>query len=89
LTPSEFHAAACAYRAHFEASVTSAGRTIAHNQLVGGVPKSAHLFNLAEDVIYDHVPPQDERLEIARRLGLKVIFEGDHDHLQPLDWRAG
>lgn len=34
-------------------------------------------------------PPVAERGAIAERLGLKLIDEGDHDHLQPLDWRAG
>lgn len=38
-------------------------------------------------------PPDElpfvQRAEIAGRLGLKLIAEGDHDHLQPLDWRAG
>jgi hypothetical protein len=33
--------------------------------------------------------PLVEREERAMRLGLKLIDEGDHDHLQPLDWRAG
>lgn len=33
--------------------------------------------------------PLAEREERARRLGLKLIDEGVHDHLQPLDWRAG
>lgn len=89
MTPAEFHEAMIAFRQHFDASTTSAGRTRAHNKRVGGVEKSAHLFNLAEDVVYDTLPPLDERLEIARRLGLKLIAEGDHDHLQPLEWRAG
>ena len=34
-------------------------------------------------------PPQEFRIEVARRLGLKLVIEEDHDHLQPLDWQAG
>jgi len=30
-----------------------------------------------------------DRTEIAERLGLYLEVENDHDHLQPLDWRAG
>lgn len=71
------------------ASVTSWGRSIKHNADVGGVPQSAHLYWLAADVVYD-VPVDPARaLDTARRLGLLRIPESDHDHLQPLDWRAG
>jgi hypothetical protein len=75
------------YRLLTGASATSSFRTAKHNHDVGGVPHSAHLAGLAVDVIYDDpTPTQAERQEWARRLGLKLIVEGDHDHLQPLDW---
>lgn len=93
MTPSEFHDRLRAYCGRFAASVTSSGRTVTHNRIVGGVERSAHLFWLAADVVYDHtleaVATLEERAEIARRLGLKLIHENDHDHVQPLDWRAG
>lgn len=42
-----------------------------------GLTSSVHWLNDAE------------RTEMARRLGLRLIVEHDHDHLQPLDWEAG
>ena len=72
------------------ASVTSWGRTAEHNAKVGGVPFSAHRFWVGLDVVYDDLHPvESTRVEIARRLGLTLIPEGDHDHLQPLDWSKG
>ena len=32
--------------------------------------------------------PEAHRRKIARRLGLKLIVEADHDHLQPIPWEA-
>lgn len=40
----------------------------------------------------DAHPPtihRNEREEIGARLGLRVLVEDDHDHLQPLDWKKG
>jgi hypothetical protein len=72
-----------------EGSVTSWGRSVAHNAVVGGVPQSAHLYWLAVDVTYDGPRNLALALDTARRLGLLLIHEADHDHLQPIDWRAG
>ncbi len=77
------------YCAALGASVTSYGRTTAHNHAVGGVEYSPHRVWLAADVVYDTPPSLAERQELARRLGLMLIVEGDHDHLQPLGWSAG
>jgi hypothetical protein len=71
-----------AYCAATGASVTSYGRTLAHNQKVGGVPDSAHLLWLAADVVYDKDGDVEWRTRVAKRLGLTLIHEGDHDHLQ-------
>jgi hypothetical protein len=30
-----------------------------------------------------------DRGDVAARVGLRLIVEDDHDHLQPLDWRKG
>lgn len=48
----------------------------------------------AQDFLAGFAPPhlqmvREGRANIAERLGLRVFFEGDHDHLQPLDWKAG
>ena len=87
MTVAEFAEAVSRYGMLMGASVTSWGRTLKHNTEVGGVTFSAHRFWLGCDLIYDG--PVLSKMETARRLGLKLIDEGDHDHLQPLDWVAG
>lgn len=34
-------------------------------------------------------PSRAAKIELATRLGLLLIDEGDHDHLQPLTWTKG
>jgi hypothetical protein len=71
------------------ASVTSWGRTEVRNAAVGGVALSAHRAWLAVDLVYDVAPPEATRRELARRLGLRLLPEADHDHVQPWGWAAG
>ncbi len=80
----DFAAAIIDYCTHTHASVTSWGRTIAHNTAVGGVAHSRHLTWTAVDVIYDSPILITERKTIAASLGLWLIDERDHDHLQSL-----
>ena len=89
MTPHDFLDAIRNYCTRFHASVTSYGRTPAHNTHVGGVLSSAHQFWLAADVVYDEVVPELIRRDVAKRLGLLLIVEGKYDHLQPLTWSAG
>lgn len=89
MTREDFADAVIAYEAITGASETSGGRTARHNAKVGGVAHSAHLAHRAVDVVYDDPPPKEERWSWAERLGLRLIVEDDHDHLQPLDWKAG
>jgi hypothetical protein len=91
VTVGEFAEAAYIYCLLHGASTTSGVRSTARNTKVGGVPFSPHRFGRAMDVVYDDLNTQSDpaRLEVAQRLGLNVIPEGDHDHLQPLDWAAG
>lgn len=89
MSPQTFADAIRAYCQAMGGSISSWGRTEAHNRKVGGVPGSAHRFWVGADVIYDALPAVDPATEYAARLGLKLIREGDHDHLQPLTWRAG
>jgi len=89
VTLTEFAWAAYVYCTLTGASETSGARTRARNDLVGGVPHSAHLVGLARDVVYDEPIALEERQAWAQRLGLRLVVELDHDHLQPLDWRAG
>lgn len=85
MTPLEFHAALMAYCYRTRSSVTSYGRTHTRNAAVGGVPNSYHQIWLAADVVYDNpAPPPEVRQRTGSQLGLKVILEDDHDHLQPL-----
>ena len=65
-------------------NVTSWGRTPKHNKAVGGLPNSFHLTWLAVDVVYDVCPPTKKRLALATSLGLQLVRESSHDHLEPL-----
>lgn len=83
MTPGEFAYALLAYCAATSASVTSWGRTTAHNAAVGGVADSAHRIWTGADVVYDAgMAPDPVRDLLAARLGLMLVHEGDHDHVQ-------
>jgi hypothetical protein len=84
--PGHFAELLWGYTVTFSGSVTSWMRTVEHNAKVGGVEKSAHLYGVAADVVYDGSPPGPEADEWLRRRGLKRIREGDHDHIMPLVW---
>lgn len=77
------------------ASQTSGLRSLKHNTQVGGKPFSPHRFGRGIDLVYDDPTMLTDPMkkgtnrELANRLGLFLFQEGDHDHLQPLDWRAG
>ena len=86
MTRAEFVDAALTYCDLTDASVSSWKRTVKHNTAVGGVVQSAHLFGLAVDVVYDAPVALPLAMERARRLGLRLLREADHDHLQPVDW---
>lgn len=89
MTRPDFYDALFAYCAMTGGSTTSVIRSRARNKAVGGVAHSSHMYGVGADVVYDTKPVPAMVAEIARRLGLKLLAEGDHDHLQPLDWRAG
>ncbi len=89
MTPYEFLTSVMIYCTRAQGSVTSWGRTKAHNQKVRGVPNSPHLYWLGADVVLDAPLPEGERQELARRLNLRLVPDADHDHLQPLDWLPG
>lgn len=85
MDPLSFAARIMAYCASTGGSVTSWGRTSLHNAGVGGVDGSYHLSWLGADVVYD-LPalPLTRRQTSARHVGLEIIAEADHDHLEPL-----
>jgi len=89
MTRGEFAEAVYTYCTLLGGSVTSWIRTDERNRGVNGVEHSPHLVGLGADVEYDSPPTFQVRAEWAGRLELRLILEDDHDHLQPLDWRAG
>ncbi len=86
MTVEEFAGAMLSYVCRYRGSVTSWIRSPERNGDVGGVKYSYHLLGLAADVVYEPNPKPllaDAR-RTAAQVGLKVIRESDHDHLQPL-----
>lgn len=85
MTPLDVAAAAIQLGSRFGGSVTSWGRSVHRNRVVGGHPKSYHLSWQAFDLVYDEEPPEVATLATyAARLGLRLVREGDHDHFQPM-----
>lgn len=64
-------------------SVTSWGRTEKRNAEVGGVPNSWHLRFLGVDVVPDDPIVFEPLQHLADQLGLELIAEGDHWHIEP------
>ncbi len=91
MTIAEFAFAVVTYALKMNASCESWGRTLKHNAAVGGVLGSPHTHWLGADLIYDDpaVYQQQSRFDVARQLGLEIIFEQNplHDHLQPVGWQ--
>lgn len=69
-------------KANYEFSVTSWWRSKAHNAAVGGVRTSRHLVGLAVDIVLDNADDRSALRQTALELGLQVIDEGDHVHIQ-------
>lgn len=60
--------------------LTSWWRSRYQNALVGGMPTSQHLTGLAIDVINNN--EGDQFANAARAVGLVIVDEGDHWHIQ-------
>ena len=71
---------ALAVKYHF--SITSSLRSVARNKRVGGHRNSRHLMFLADDCVLDDKKDIRSFVKDAKRLGLKVLIEKDHVHLQ-------
>jgi len=86
MTPLEFAEALMAYCAWSRGSVTSWGRSPERNAQVGGHPYSLHQIWLGADVGYhpNPKPAEDVARRMASRLGIRLVREGDHDHLQAI-----
>lgn len=63
-------------------SVTSWVRSAKRNAEVGGVPDSQHLRGTGADIAYDAPLPLGVRASAAEQVGLQLISERTHDHLQ-------
>ena len=68
----------------YDCSETSGFRTEKRNKAVGGVPNSRHKVGLGRDIVLDVPVRTEEVCRAARRLGLWVLVEDDHIHLQEL-----
>jgi len=67
---------------HHPFTVTSWLRTPKRNALVGGKAESRHLDGLGADCVLDKDEPAMPFMTHARQLGLVVLDEGDHIHVQ-------
>lgn len=86
MTIEQFAAALHALCHPYGGSITSWGRTNRHNRYVGGVEGSPHIWWLGADVVWDKLPALGELQVLARSLGLMIVREGSHDHVQPWGW---
>lgn len=88
MTVADFALAVSVIGKKYKGSVTSWGRTTKHAIAVGGFDGDPHTWWLGADLVYDDIPGKGLDAD-AHALGLKVIHEGSHDHLQPLDFPPG
>lgn len=86
MTRGEFAEAVYSYCELTGASETAGYRTKIRNDAKKGVAHSAHRVKLAADVTYDRPLLLEDRRAWARRLGLKLVPDDDHDHLEPVGW---
>lgn len=89
MTPHEFLDAMMQLASRHRFRETSGYRSRVSNGNVGGKLFSAHQYWLGRDIILELGESLEWTKESARRLGLLLLDEGDHLHLQPLDWKAG
>ena len=66
----------------YDCSETSGYRTDMRNTAVGGASDSRHKDALAKDIVADDQRQVHEIEHAARKLGLWVLVEDDHIHLQ-------
>jgi len=69
-------------------SVTSWGRSRKRNKAVGGKANSWHLDFMAIDAEPDDPVELSELQYVCGRLGLEVVDEGDHFHIEPAGPRS-
>ena len=79
----KFAALVITLRTKWVFSVSSWGRTVGRNKILGGVPGSNHLLWLGLDAILEPMVKNLDFEADAAKIGLQAIFEKDHYHLQP------
>lgn len=89
MSPAEFQYALMQLYSLHPFSETGGQRTRSRNDDVDGVAHSPHLFWVGRDVVFDKPPTVAECGELGRRLGIRILKEHDHHHIQPADWLAG
>lgn len=89
MDPVQFLLALMQLYSKYPFSETGGQRTRSRNIYVDGVAYSPHQFWVGRDVVFDQPEPLGDLEPAARRLGLKIIKELDHHHIQPVDWIAG
>lgn len=82
MTPTQFLEKMMALSGRFHFRVKSYYRSPKSNAYVGGVKNSFHQLWLAADIVLEDPNDENNFIFVARRLGLKVIVETDHIHIQ-------
>lgn len=83
MTPTLFHEAMMTLSTKYDFRVTSYFRSPKSNAAVGGVSRSWHQLWMACDVVLEEATQAADFVHDAQLLGLKVLNEGDHLHVQP------
>lgn len=83
MTRPEFIESVAQLCVEFGGSVTSWIRTMKRNTIVGGHPRSRHMTGFGVDVVLDEESHIPAFRDAAYQLGLSVLDEGDHLHIQP------
>ena len=82
MAPSEFLWRMIAMSTRYHFRVTSYYRDKQSNDELGGHPHSRHQFWLAMDIILQNQDDRQSFMVDAKRLGLVVVDEGSHLHVQ-------
>ena len=82
MTPHEFLSKKMQLACRFPYRERSGYRDPISNRQVGGVVNSKHQLWLATDIVLHSPHDQPAFIEEAQKLGLKVLDEGNHLHIQ-------